>query len=299
MNPVSLSPDLNYPPEPQRWPTAFPPACATAWGDDQYGLWIDVLIGGPLQRFRWIEPGEFVMGSPEKEEGRSDNEGPQHVVRLTEGFWLADTACTQAVWTEVMSWYEVGESKDLQNPVERVSWDRATDFLNLVEGLLPGMKAELPTEAEWEYTCRAGEGTPFSWGERISPDQANYDASVSFAGGPTGPRSGKAVPVKSIGPNAWGLYQMHGNVWEWCADGARVYVEMPQVNPRGETSDKAGAQRVVRGGSWIHTPHGLRAACRDSRPRGRCHIYQGFRFLLRHKHPTAHCPPEVVLTRDP
>ena len=294
--------DLSYPPEAQRWPPAFPPAGASAWGDDQYGLWIEVVIGGPVQRFRWIEPGEFLMGSPEGEAGRFDNEGPQHVVRLTEGYWLAEAPCSQMVWKAVKGFHLTYFRNELQNPVEQVSWDEVAGkhgFLTKLEGLLPGLRAALPTEAEWEYACRAGAKEAFNWGsDTITPTQANYDASVAYNGGPTGEYRKKTIPVKSFTPNAWGLYQMHGNVWEWCADGPRPYDGTPQQDPRGQTGDEKDAPRVVRGGSWPLSPHWLRAASRFSCTRSSGRHNLGFRLLLRSTSPGAERPPEAAGTRD-
>ncbi len=302
MTQVSDSPDLTYPPEARRWPPAFPPAGASAWGDDPYGLWIEVVIGGPVQRLRWIEPGEFLRGSPESEPGRDDDEGPQHVVRLTEGYWLAETACSQAVWVAVMGGNPSRFKDDPQNPVEQVSWDDVAGeggFLRRLERLLPGMEASLPTEAEWEYACRAGTQEAFNWGsDTIKPEQANYDASVAYNKGSTGENRQKTVPVKSFAPNAWGLYQMHGNVWEWCADGRRAYDGTPQENPLGETGDEKVAPRAVRGGSWIGYPRWLRAAYRFPGSRGWRDHDRGFRFLLRSTSPGAERPPEVAGTRD-
>jgi len=294
------TPNLAYPPEARRWPPEFPPVCACAWGDDRYGLWIDVLIGGLLQRFRWIEPGEFVMGSPATEPERDSDEGPQHLVRLTEGFWLAETACSQAVWEAVTGSNPSNFKDDPQNPVEQVSWDEVDEFLKKVGERLPGVKAELPTEAEWEYACRAGTDTAFSWGDGITPAQANYDGRQAYAAGPTGEYRKKTVPVKSFAPNAWGLYQMHGNVWEWCADGMRVYDGEAQENPRGETGDAADAPRVVRGGSWSDEPSWLRAAFRFQWQRDWRDGFLGFRFSLRSTSPAggAERLPEAGLTRD-
>ncbi len=293
--------DLAYPPEARRWPPAFPPVCAFAWGDDRYGLWIDVVIGGPVQRFRWIEPGEFVMGSPDAEQDRDAIEGPQHLVRLTEGFWLADTACSQAVWETVMGSNPSSFKDDPQNPVEQVSWDDVDEFLHKVGELLPGVEAALPTEAEWEYACRAGAEMAFNWGEGITPAQANYNGKFTYADGrPTGEFRAKTVPVKSFAPNAWGLCQMHGNVWEWCADGMRPYDGEAQDNPRGETGAAVDAQRVVRGGSWLDVPGWLRAAFRSRKHRSRRDNNRGFRFSLRPTSPAggAERLPEARLTRD-
>ena len=292
------TPDLTWPPESQRWPPVFPPVCASAWGDDRYGLWIDVVIGGPLLRFRWIEPGEFLMGSPVGEAERNANEGPRHVVRLTEGFWLAETACSQSVWESVMGGNPSEFTDDPQNPVERVSWDDVQGFLREVERRLPGVKADLPTEAEWEYACRAGSEMAFSWGDGIAPSQANYKATESYANGPTGEYRKRTVPVKSYAPNAWGLYQMHGNVWEWCEDGRRDYDGAPQVDPRGP---EGNAPRAVRGGSWVGGPRGLRAAYRDGWRRDGRSGHRGFRFSLRSTsgpEGSAERPPEAAVTRD-
>lgn len=283
-------------PEAQRWPPVFPPLCASAWGDDQYGLWIDVVIARLPQRLRWIEPGEFVMGSPDGEPERLAVESPQHVVRLTEGFWLAETACSQAVWVALMGANPSYCEDAPQNPVEQVSWDDVAGeggFLHRLEKLLPGVKAGLPTEAEWEYACRAWAKEAFNWGsDTITPEQANYDASVAYNKGATGEYREKTVPVKSFSPNAWGLYQMHGNVWEWCADGFRNYDGTSQENPRGETGDEKEAKRVVRGGSCYNVPRRLRAAYRYTGHRSWRYRYLGFRFLLRTK------SPDAVLTRD-
>ncbi len=295
------TPDLTWPPEPQRWPPVFPPVCASAWGDDRYGLWIDVLIGGLLLRFRWIEPGDFWMGSPEGEAERFGVEGPRHLVRLTEGFWLAETACSQAVWASVMGSKPSRFTEDLQNPVEMVSWDEVQGFLREVERRLPGVKADLPTEAEWEYACRAGSETAFSWGDGIGPSQANYDATESYANGPTGESLERTVPVRSYAPNAWGLYQMHGNVDEWCADGRRDYDGAPQVDPRGPEGGEADAPRAVRGGSWVDPPLWLRAAYRLGGRRDGHFVSLGFRFSLRSTSGPeggAERPPEAAVTRD-
>jgi len=259
---------------------------------------MDVVIGGPVQRFRWIEPGEFVMGSPEGEAERSIDEGPPHVVRVTKGFWLAETACSRRVWASVMGRDPSCFQDDPENPVEQVSWDDVQDFLRKVDKRVPGMKAGLPTEAEWEYACRAGNKKAFSWGDGISALQANYRATESYADGPTGEYRKRTVPVKSFNPNGWGLYQMHGNVDEWCSDGMREYDCTPKVDPRGPEGD---APRAVRGGSWNAPPRWLRAAYRLKLLRGVRYHYQGFRFYLRSTSGPARNterPPEAVVTRD-
>lgn len=266
-----------------RHPPTFPPPWASAWGDDVYGLWADLSLPEHTitQRLRWIPPGEFWMGSPEDEPERSDAEGPRrHRVRLSRGYWLADTACSQAFWQAVMGDNPSRFTDDPGNPVEKVSWDDVQGFLRKLEGLLPNMAADLPTEAEWEYACRAGTDTAFSWGDGITPEQANYDSNYVYADGPKGKHRERTAPVKSFKPNPWGLYQMHGNVFEWCADGQRAYSAEAQLDPRGpEVSDKESA--VVRGGSWSGEPRWLRAAYRCRWLRDGRYDYLGFRFSLR------------------
>jgi sulfatase modifying factor 1 len=280
MNRDALAAGAPFPSEDERRPPVLPPAGAIAWGDDAYGLWIDVDLAGVVQRFRWIEPGEFWMGSPDDE-----REGPRHRVRLTAGFWFADTACTQGLWRAVMGGQNPSAfQEDARNPVDNVSWDDvsgASGFLQRVASLVPAIVAELPTEAEWEYACRAGSETPFSFGAMISPEQANYDGDLPYAGGEKGVYRQKTVPVKTFAANDWGLYEMHGNVWEWCADGLRTYDGTEQENPRGP---EGTATRVVRGGSWGDEARRLRSAYRLGRP----HDYRyellyalGFRFVMR------------------
>jgi formylglycine-generating enzyme required for sulfatase activity len=128
----------------------------------------------------------------------------------------------------------------------------------------------LPTEAEWEYACRAGTMTPFNCGATISTDQANYDGNDVYGGGHRGECRQKTTVVGSFAPNAWGLHDMHGNVWEWCQDwyGAEYYANSPERDPSGP---RTGDVRVLRGGSWSLSRHDWRCACRDgSRPADRC-----------------------------
>ena len=263
------------------FPDPFPPACASAWGDDPYGLWCEIEVGGVVQRLRWVEPGVFMMGAPEEERGRvagerSDDwwksfierEGPQHQVTLTRGFWLADTACTQALWLAVAgSAKPSGFSDDPERPVEKVSWDDVTErFLSgLQRHLGVEVEAVLPTEAEWEYACRAGTKTAYSFGEAFEPSRANVN-------------SKETVPVKAYPPNPWGLYQMHGNVWEWCADDPRLYGAGPVTDPAG---DREGAERALRGGAWGFGPGWARSAYRSGFHRVDRIGSFGFRFALR------------------
>ncbi len=258
--------------------------------DSPFGVFADLTIntksGNARQEFRWIEPGTFWMGSPEDELERDDDEGPQHAVTLTRGFWLADTACTQALWQAVMG-QNPSDFRGPDRPVEQVSWHDVQAFLRRLEGLVPGCDAGLPSEAEWEYACRAGTTTPFSFGATITPAQVNYDGNFPYDGGDRGEFRQQTVAVKSLPPNAWGLYEMHGNVWEWCADGLRTDDGAAQVDPRGpEDLESETAPRVYRGGSWIGEARAARSAFRLADHPGRRSPILGFRLSLRSREPS-------------
>jgi formylglycine-generating enzyme required for sulfatase activity len=280
-------------------PRPFPPPWACAWGDDRYGLWADAeVVSGAhvvLQRLRWIEPGHFMMGSPETELNRIGNEGPQHRVTISEGFWLADTACTQGMWQAVMgdnlSRFISGNQGGPDHPMDRVSWNMIQPFLQRLEALLPGCRVTLPTEAEWEYACRAGSDTPFSFGETITTDQVNYDGSYPYGKCEKGEYREHTVAVKELPANDWGLYQMHGNVLEWCADAPREY-GLDAVNDPGLAIALApdldgAAARAMRGGGWFNFAVFARSAYRyPSLPGGR-DSGTGFRFALRFSSPAS------------
>jgi formylglycine-generating enzyme required for sulfatase activity len=245
----------------------------SAEGSDTYGRWADLQANGETQRLRWIAPGRFRMGSPSSEVGRFEDEDPQHEVTLTRGFWLADTACTQALWQAVVGSNPSGFKGDLQRPVDSVSWDDVTGlFLPKLKDLLGG-RADvlLPTEAEWEYACRAGTTTAYSFGDRFDPAEVHVQAE-------------ETVPVKALAPNAWGLHQMHGNVWEWCADAKRTYAASAVENPDG---GQDGVGRVLRGGSWGIEAGCARSACRYLDTRFSRIQDFGFRFALRSIEPGA------------
>lgn len=274
-----------------RAPPAFPPPWAEAWGDDIYGLWADLEVKNVVQRMRWVEPGEFLMGSPESEAERHEREGPQHLVRITQGLWLADTACTQELWQALMgknpAYFHEQNRGGPQHPVERVSWLEVQEFLNQLGKHLPAATVSLPTEAEWEYACRAGNSTPFSFGEQINPGLANYDGRFPYAGGKRGEYRERSLPGRSFSPNAWGLYQMHGNVWEWCADGRRHYGQEAVTDPGLEQAlaPLLNAQeemgRVLRGGSWRVNAHFARSAYRFADAARFRNGRIGFRLALR------------------
>jgi formylglycine-generating enzyme required for sulfatase activity len=264
------------------------PAWASADGRDDHGRWAEFTVAKVVQRLRWIAPGEFLMGSPADEPQRYDDEGPQHRVRISEGFWLADSACTQALWLAVLGGKNPARfNDDLACPVEQVSHDDVLTFLDALKGKLSGSdQPVLPTEAQWEYACRAGTTTPFSFGAQILPEQANYDGNLPYNGAPKGRFRKRTVPVKSLPANPWGLYEMHGNVWEWCADGA--YRPYPTLKPGQVAEDPLQppeqgpeAHRVIRGGSWVNGARDLRSAYRNAGRRGDRDRNLGFRLALR------------------
>jgi formylglycine-generating enzyme required for sulfatase activity len=244
------------------FPVKFPPKWANEWGEDEYGLWIAFTLNGVYQAFRWIPPGTFQMGSPIEEKDRHIDERP-HQVTLMNGYWLADTACTQALWKVVMGDNPSNFKDEENNPVEQVSWNDVQTFLQKLNKWIPGLEASLPTEAQWEYACRAGTTTPFSFGKNITPEQVNYDGRHPYlANGQKGRYRKKTVPVKSLPSNQWGLYEMHGNVLEWCQDWDGEYPLERVVDPLGAATD---FNKVLRGGSWFYYGRFIRSAHRHRR----------------------------------
>ena len=245
-------------------------------GQDQYGRYADLAVKNVTQRFRWIEPGTFWMGSPESEPER-DGDETWHQVTLTKGFWLGDTACTQSLWKTVLGSNPAYFKDNAKNPVEQVSWDDTQEFIQTFNSMVSGLNAQLPTEAQWEYACRAGTNTPFSFGDNITPRQVNYNGKYPYASGKIGLSRQKTVPVKSFPANAWGLYEMHGNVWEWCQDWYEDYPEESVTNPEGS---QANSERVVRGGSWLHRSARVRSAIRNMHYPVSLANHRGFRLSL-------------------
>ena len=233
------------------------PGWSQIWKQDQYGVWAEADLAGFRQRFRLILPGSFLMGSPDFEPERETHEN-QHRVHLTRGFWLADTACTQAIWKAVLG-ANPSQFRGDNRPVENVSWNDVIAFIRNLSITHTGLAPRLPTEAEWEYACRAGTATPFSTGTNLKTDQANFDGNRPYVRGVKGPSREKTLAVKDMTPNPWGLYQMHGNVCEWCADWYGEYEPGPALNPAGP---KKGVFRILRGGSWDEDATYLRSAFR-------------------------------------
>ena len=228
-----------------------------------------------------IPAGEFVMGSPVDEPMRQDKEGPQHRVRL-EGFLMGQTPITQAQWRAVarlvpplgQRWERQlplnpsqfsGQPDSDQRPVEQVSWQQAIEFCRRLSALT-GDLYTLPSEAQWEYACRAGTSTPFAFGETITPGLANYDSNYTYANGPKGEYRQQTTPAGSFPANAWGLQDMHGNVWEWCLDHWHGNHEGAPIDGSAWLNKHAGVSdmdRLLRGGSWYFDPGYCRSAYRN------------------------------------
>ncbi len=250
----------------------FAPISRLDWaemGRDEYGLYAVFEHKKVRQKMRWINAGRFMMGSPKNESERLSNE-EQHEVWLTKGYWIADTACTQELWEAVMA-ENPSEFKGERRPVENVSWDDCQKFFDRMKA----WELTLPTEAQWEYACRAGTTTAFSFGDNVTTDQVNYYGSHPYANGATGEYRKKTVEVGSLPSNQWGLYEMHGNVWEWCEDFYEEYKRGRAIDP---CNLEVGPRRVLRGGSWDSFGGYCRSADRDVCGPGVRLSYFGFRF---------------------
>jgi uncharacterized protein (TIGR02996 family) len=240
---------------------------------------VPILTNSIGMKLALIPPGTFLMGSSETEVGRRNDEGPLHPVRITRPFYLGVFPVTQQQYKRIVgrnpsSFAARGRNRsnvvglDTRSfPVERVSWDDAVAFCAALSARPAERKAgrvyRLPTEAEREYACRAGTSTPFNVGTALSSSQANFEGASPYGGARRGPYLQRTVPVGSYAPNAFGLHDMHGNVWDWCADwyDAAYYSSSPSSDPEGPSS---GLGRVLRGGSWGKFGKNCRSACRDS-----------------------------------
>jgi len=219
--------------------------------------------------FVWIPAGAFLMGSPDADREARSNEKPAHPVHLTQSFYLGKYPVTQAQWQAVMGNNPSRFKGNLHRPVDTVSWNDAQEFLRKLNRMDSYGRYRLPTEAEWEYACRAGSATIYCFGDgaRHLGEYAWYEASYE---------SGGTHPVGQKRPNAWDLYDMHGNVWEWVQDryDADYYSNSPVHDPEGPD---AGVRRVLRGGDWSDPARYARAAVRDADDPGDCRALLGFR----------------------
>ena len=219
----------------------------------------------------YVPQGEFMMGSPSNETHRRSNEGPQHSVIVAEGFYMGVYEVTQAQYKAVMGKNPSKKKRVFQSkkrPVESISWHEATQFCRKLSQK-EKRKYRLPTEAEWEYACRAGKITPYSTGKSIRANQANYLANKKF----------RDAEIGIFRPNAFGLYDMHGNVAEWCSDwyDPEYYQKSERIDPQGLRN---GGERIVRGGHWWSDSQQCRSAYRESREPVYKDYAVGFRVIL-------------------
>ena len=235
-----------------------------------------------------IPAGKFIMGSPETEPERKDSEGPQHKVQINK-FFMGQYPITQVQWRFVARLPQIEQNlesdpsrfKGDNLPVEQVSWYETVEFCKRLSAYT-GREYGLPTEAEWEYACRAGTTTPFHFGETITPDVANYKTTGSYNNGPTAERLRKTTSVDHFDiANAFGLCDMHGNVWEWCQDHWHPNYEEAPTDGGAWLTEEKHTRRVIRGGARQYFPGKCRSASRvenssDSRSDG-----IGFRVVCR------------------
>lgn len=244
-------------------------------GDGQIAI---VLPAGERIELVWLPAGEYLRGSPESERGRDEDE-PQHRVRIDEGFFIGRYEVTQGEWRAVTGDSPAEFTGDLRLPLESVTWEECEAFCRKVSDLAR-REVRLPTEAEWEYACRAGTTTAYSAGDALTPVDANFDWTD---GGVTGDEPpGRTMVAGSFAANAWGLFDMHGNVREWCADWYGPYPVDDEgdgvlINPRGPTE---GTEHVLRGGCWDDYERRCRSAYRHGYRGGDRESCNGFRVLV-------------------
>ncbi len=239
--------------------------------DQQFATYQRVDLGEGIGLDLVLVPGgSFIMGSPAHEpilgnvsgypRDLFNNERPQHLVTLAD-VWMGKYPVTQAQYQRLMG-ENPSQFKGDNRPVEQVNWDEAMEFCDRLSDHT-GQTHTLPSEVQWEYACRAGTSTPFHHGETTTPNLANYGADLAYGDGPTGIYRKTTTPVGSFPPNAFGLYDMHGNVWEWCLD---LYHENYEGAPTDGSAWVTGGDpdyRIIRGGSWYCYPHFCRSASRD------------------------------------
>ncbi len=300
-----------------RWPEVAP-SWATVFGEDDRGIFAHCEVRGVPFAWRWIPSGRFRMGSPIHEMGRYHgdpherprggfvDEGPLHEVNITRGFWLGEMPVVQCQWEAVMG----GNSKPSffkgrWHPVEQVNWDECMAMAKALSDLVPGLEATLPTEAQWEYACRAGSHTALYHGDifiRGHCDAPHLDAIAWYSGNsgrdlemadavdaskwPERQYPDKLAATHRVGlkdPNGWGLHDMIGNVWEWCRDGKRKYTAEEQWDPGlGDDASLGGDNlRLVRGGSWAAHAKKCRSAQRLGVPFVNRWYDLGFRLIAR------------------
>jgi formylglycine-generating enzyme required for sulfatase activity len=235
-----------------------------------------------------IPAGKFMMGSPANEESRKADE-ERHEVEITQPFYMGVYEVTQEQYEKVMgnnpSYFNKDKGGGPTHPVDTVSWEDAREFCKKLSESEKEQAAKrrygLPTEAQWEYACRGGahESSPFHFGRSLSSTQAHFNGTLPYGGAPKGPYPQKTTSVGSYKPNDFGLYDMHGNVWEWCADwyDKDYYKNSPIQDPKGPENGKL---RVLRGGAWIEYGLFCRTAVRSRSDPGSRSSGKGFRVVL-------------------
>ena len=232
-----------------------------------------------------IPGGTFIMGSLPEELEHQEDESPQHFVTV-QPFFMGKYQVTQAQWRFVAQLPQV--NRDLEQdpsrfkgdnrPVEQVSWEDAVEFCDRLSQYT-GRTYRLPSEAEWEYACRAGSAKPFAFGDTITTNEVNYDGNYTYGNAPKGEYRGRTTPVGTFQPNAFGLYDMHGNVWEWCADTWHDNYEGAPNDGSAWISETNQNVKLLRGGSWYNYPELCRSAYRAYDNLDFNNYYIGFRVV--------------------
>ncbi|MBD2080621.1 SUMF1/EgtB/PvdO family nonheme iron enzyme [Leptolyngbya sp. FACHB-17] len=251
---------------------------AVSYRGGQAEYFVEDLGNGVMLEMVAIPGGTFMMGSPASELERSNEEGPQHTVTI-QPFYMGKFAVTQAQWSAIAALPKVDrdlsadpssfKGKGNNRPVERISWFEAVEFCERLNRFVEGRNSHktgtsyrLPSEAQWEYACRAGTTTPFHVGKTITTDLANYDGNYTYGSGKEGEYRRETTDVGSFPPNAFGLYDMHGNVREWCADYGHNSYDRAPVDGTVWSEGGAEESRLLRGGSWSSNPRICRSAAR-------------------------------------
>jgi formylglycine-generating enzyme required for sulfatase activity len=231
-----------------------------------------------------IPAGEFLMGAPKDELESEDDERPQHWVQVPQ-FLMGRYSVTQAQWRVVAGYPQESQKLDPDpsefkgdnHPVENVSWEDAQEFCQRLS-TKSGKTYSLPSEAQWEYACRAGTTMPFHYGEIITSDLVNFDGNYTYNDSPKGEYREQTSEVGIFPANDWGLHDMHGNVWEWCEDDYHsTYEGVPNDGSAWVDTDRESSNRLLRGGSWNNIPGDCRSACRYYNTRVNRHDGLGFR----------------------
>ncbi len=233
-----------------------------------------------------IPSGKFMMGSPESEPDRLPDESPQHEVTIQQPFFIGKYPVTQAQWRVIANTPQIERKLNPKPsrfngdnlPVEQVSWEEAVEFCQRLSRET-GRDYRLPTEAEWEYACRAGTTTPFYFGKTITGKLANYNSGVTYFQERKVKSKGAITSVGDFPPNAFGLYDLHGNVWEWCLDRSHGNYEGAPIDGSAWLSDEDNVRHAVRGGSWYSFPRFCRSASRYILPPDDRDFSFGFRVV--------------------